>query len=253
MSTSMSVGFRLLIVMAMAGSALLSAPLSFSDDFSGPALDPAWNIKPGTGTYSLSANPGNLRMQVTGSTHPSGDNPSVWLYREFSGAEWTLDTFVDYTMGSGNGRQITTRVIFGDILDKGFNEINWYRTKDNLGGGGEGNVPTVYIDGGAHVAGSVIGLSPSDSYYFRVTRSGQHVELLHSQDGSSYTLALQHDYVTPLGNDQLVFLSVSSFASGQLAYGDFDYINVEGVPEPGTFGLLAAGLLSVIAFRKRRG
>lgn len=242
------------VSLLLAATASYAGSTSFVDEFDTGSLDPAWAVQSGNGVISLAANPGFLRYQTTSSTHPTGDGTALWLYRSFSGSDWTFDTRVDYTMGSGNGRQIFTRILFGDLSGKGVNEVFWFRTKDDLGGAvpPEGLISTAFIDGGVTTAGAPFGVNQLDEYFVRIVRTGQLVDLLFSNDGISYNLVTQRLFATPLGGEQLLFLSGATFASGQLAYGDFDYVRVAGIPEPGTLGLLSIGVLGAAILRRRR-
>ena len=115
--------------------AVLAGAQPFHDDFTDTTLDPAWMIQPGIGTYSLTQHPGFLRYNLAGSTHPAGDAVALWVFRPFSGTDWTLETRVSYSLPFGNGRQFFLRIPLGDLSQRGVTEVVWFRTSDQAGGG----------------------------------------------------------------------------------------------------------------------
>jgi hypothetical protein len=150
---------------------------------------------------------------------------------------------MDYAFGSGNGRQQFTRIFFGDSQASATSQIVWFRTKDDAGGGpptGEDVASTLDggIDGPSH---SALPLLP-DTHYLRVIRSGQDLSLLRSADGVIWDAFLSHTFATPLGNEQFLQFSGAQFAGGQQGIADYDFVSLQGVPEPGSLSLIVTGL-----------
>src|SRR5262245_11198469 len=86
---------------------------SFRDDFDGLDLNPAWQLHDGSGQISLTANPGFLRYQLGApsfNSNATDDNANLWVFRQFSGDSWTLETKVTYSLPlTQNGRQMLLR------------------------------------------------------------------------------------------------------------------------------------------------
>lgn len=200
-------------------------PTSFHDDFSGSSLSAEWLINPGIGTYSLTAHPGFLRYALTTSTHNLPESSILWVYRPFSGTQWTLETRVTYALPFGNGRQFYFRVPLGSISQMRINEALVYRTSDQAGGGpAEGQIYTVFYEGGVAYAAGPFPTNPADTYSFRIERQGQTVRILMSPDGATWTELAERTYATALGATQHVMISSGNFAGS--GYADHDYVSL---------------------------
>lgn len=213
-------------------AAYASGQTAFRDDFSASTLDPAWSVRPSpppysAGQYSLTENPGYLRYRLTGTTHPGGDEPSLWIYRQFEGSYWRLDFKINYYTTPGLGRGFNVYVFFGGLEQKqpGGKGVQWGRGRDD--GYGRSFVRASYGDGGT---GYTVELNAydyvADTYFVRVTRLGQDVSMEISPDGVNYTPLFEHAFVNALGFTQTILLSSSSFGSGNNMYADHDYFEV---------------------------
>jgi hypothetical protein len=235
---------KVLCILVVMTAPAFADPMEFFDDFGSPTLDPAWTVTAGQGSYSLSDRPGYLRYQLTGSTHPNGDAPALKIFRPFDGTDWTFDMKMDYTFGSGNGRQQFTRIFFGDSQASATSQITWFRTKDDAGGGpltGEdvAGILDGGVDGPSH---SALPLLP-DTHYLRVIRSGQDLSLLRSADGVVWDAFLSHTFAAPLGIDQILQFSGAQFAGGQQGIADYDFVRLQAVPEPSSLALVVTVLV----------
>lgn len=243
---------RRLLMFLLAGALLAgAAPLSFLDDFNNPALDPAWSTTPGQGTYSLTDRPGYLRYAVTGSTHPNG--PALTIFRPFDGTDWLLEAEVDYTFGPGNGRQQWLNIYFNNTIAGATSNLTWARSRDDFGGGPvSGEDFATGLDGG--IDGPYIHEVPlsQGTYWVRIQREGQTLNVYRSIDQFNWDNFLSYTYTTPLGNQQVIALFGYSFAGGQQAIADYNYIQLQGVPEPGTVGMACLGLGALLLARRWR-
>jgi hypothetical protein len=204
-------------------------PTSFLDDFSGSTLGPDYSIRPGIGDFSLSENPGFLRYKLAGSTSPNYDNTALWVYRQFSGNDWTFETKVTYSLPFGNGRQLIIRLAFGGLEQRGVNEVQFIRTRDI---GDTGELDASFTEGG--VGNGVVLQKPpnaADTYVVRIIRRIQDVSIQLSPDGTSFTTVGQRTYSTPLGNLQTVLFSGANFAG--TGFADYDYVSVNGSSQVG--------------------
>jgi hypothetical protein len=231
------------------------APISFYDGFDNPVLDPAWSVAAGPGAISLTARPGYLQYSLTSSTHPN--TPPLRLSRPFDGTDWLFEMEVDYTFGSGNGRQQFARIFFGSDPLTATSQILWFRTKDDFGGGSAtGEVIAGGSDGGTGLTQSIAAPYASDTHFVRIQRAGQDLTVFRSPDGIIWQAFLAYTFTDPLGNEQVLQLTGLQFAGGQLGTAEYNYVSLQaaGVPEPGTFGCLLAGLgvvTAVSAVRRR--
>lgn len=131
------------LILSLALAAPGPARAQFIDDFSGPGLDPAWQVVAYTGPFprahgftspandfSVTANPGHLRYVLQPMTHADGfflgypttagyhscctHDPGLELHRTFSGDQWALEAKGSVFLPFTNGRAFELRVYFGD-------------------------------------------------------------------------------------------------------------------------------------------
>ena len=212
-------------------------PTSFIDHFSATSLDPAWTVQSGQGSHSLTANTGFLRYYLGGSTHPAGDAGALKIYRPFSGVNWSLEMRASFYLPYGNGRQFFFRVPLGDLSQSRVNEVQWFRTSDQAGGGpAQGEYVAVIFENGIPYHVAVPGY-PVDTYVVRIQRSGQDVRVQVSPDGATWTTLLMRTFTVPLGNTQHVMLTSANFAG--TGYADYDYVTLTPLREVSCSGFEA--------------
>lgn len=174
-------------------SVLEGVPDEFFDPFDLTTLDPAWRVRPGVGSFSLTENPGHLRYRVAdhdsqGFTDNTNQPLSLLLSRPFRGENWVFETKVTYTVPYGNGRQLITWITFGTPRARDTNAVRFWRTKDT----GGGHLIVDFIDNGVYQQALKTDLlGPNDvvtsTHFFRITRSGRSFTVEMSSDGLSYT------------------------------------------------------------------
>lgn len=232
------------VVLGLAVLALAAnAQNSFTDEFSSSTLDAAWQLHAGTGQYSLTARPGYLRYSFAGTTNPY-DEPALWVYRPFTGDNWVLDSRVQYTMPSGQGRQQIIRLLFGGLEARGVNEVRWVRTHDLDGGFIQG----IYNDGGVG-DGVLASLYADDTYFFRIERHGQSVSISRSHDGVSYDTILSRVFSTPLPTNQILSISGANFNANDTGSADYDYFRLNPVPELTSVSAVGIGIVALAIYR----
>lgn len=222
--------------------------LSFEEDFSTPTLDPAWEVVPNLGSYSLTDNPGYLRYSFTGSRAYSGGwmqnyqqsgywRPSLTLLRQFDGENWVLTTKADYNLhahnsGSSTGAQRQTLwMALGEdtndyiFLDRG---IDWWYGHDSL-------LRVQLVSNGVSVAyfqGELVPIGSDgwgrDTYWYEITRNGEEISVRYSNDGITYTTAFTASLSEPVAATQRAIIDMSLWNSVG-SYTDWDYINVEPI------------------------
>lgn len=231
-------------IVAFATMALgANAQTTFADEFSSSTLDPAWQLHAGTGQYSLTDHPGYLRYSFAGATNPY-DTPALWVYRPFTGDNWVLDSRVQYTMPSGQGRQQIIRLLFGGLEARGVNEVRWVRTHDL----GSGFIQGIYNDGGVG-DGVLASLYGNDTYFFRIERHGQSVAISRSHDGVSYDTILSRVFSTPLPTNQILSISGANFNAIDTGSADYDYFRLSPVPEPTSISAIGIGIAALAVYR----
>ena len=211
-------------------------PATFSDEFSGPTLDPAWIPLNGCGSFSLVTS-GYLRNSIAGC---SSTIVGAELRRQFTGSRWTLDTKVTYSMPPSLGESVNLRISFSPVPGNTF--VTWGRHRDD--GYGVNHVGLYLSDSDSPLPGSNgFGQGPppcpAETCYLRITRSEQQITVRLSTDGVNYATLADATYSTPLGNLQTLQLSGASFMYTN-AYGDYDYIRVSPLCDPPAIDNLVA-------------
>src|SRR4051812_19025270 len=97
MTFNMRCGKRMILTAVFLCLFTLEARADFSDDFSGPTLNPQWQVKSALGTTSF-AN-GNLRFTLEGRASEWGGGgwaESSILSMPFQGKNWQVEAKVNY-------------------------------------------------------------------------------------------------------------------------------------------------------------
>lgn len=218
---------------------LIALASGFWEDFSTPALDPAWQVLPGLGTYSLTDRPGYLRYYLMGPrAHPNawmgigesgGWSPSLTLIRPFEGDTWTLKAKATYNLRwYGTGAQYQELLIAWDTQ-------NWVRIMRGTDQWYGTNTLNAYL-----VSNGVWGIfdiemkAPDDivvedwlryTYWFEVVREGQNIKVRCSYDGTDYFTAFSGSSVVPVTPTQKVIITANVWTTAG-SYVDWDYIYV---------------------------
>jgi hypothetical protein len=247
---------------------VIAANLIFSDDFSGSALDPSWQVLPGKGSFSLVA--GNLRYSNEGLSSPSGTWPaSLVLALPFIGTNWEIDIKAKYSLdwalsGSYTGPAVLNHVnssgaqrdyamvsfdavAAGDrsALD-GSNYAQFQRGVDAWYGENSfmasyGSVST-YLPLNPANAGIVDNIADGD-YWLQFIRNEGNLSLKYSYDGVNYLSAVSASLANPASSyNELLLTGNTFFTVGSFA--DYDYVHISNtVPEPDPWCLLGTGLV----------
>ncbi len=221
-------------------------PEEFYDPFDSSTLDPAWQVlvlPPGVGSYSLTENPGYLRVR------DGGSGGCITLVRPFSGDNWTFETKAKYYLGPwGGGRALWMFITFGTPSPFSPFEapdfVEFDRHVDRWGGGQAGEVRQFFYENGVANPQSGYQIPPngSDTYVLRVRRDGRTLTYELSDDGtnvrfsSSFTYGPQVDSVP-----QYLFIGTSSYMNYD-SYADYDYVRLtKGTTPPNQPPIANAG------------
>jgi len=222
----------------------VQAETSFDESFDGPALDAAWTILNGPGSYDLKANPGNLRLHLVGprthgegwmdrTLHP-GWTPGMCIYREFEGTNWTMNAKGHYHIRvPGTGAQRAKIVIaWSDtehlVIEK--HSDAWYGPPLLMATLFEGELGRVFVANEDMQADddSVVNGWTDYAYVYQIVREGQTVIVNYSSDGGqTFEEALRGTYTVELGNKQKVVFSSTVWTTAG-SYVDWDFVNVRG-------------------------
>jgi len=236
----------------------------FTDDFSAPALDPAWTVVPGAryyntsyglpvNDYSLTANPGSLRYTLNPMSHQYGFlngyqaapppqlnavygyDPGLEIYRPISGNAWVVEAKVTYYLPCTNGREFNIFVHFGPG-STGTTAAGWGRGRDSdcVSWGGNWLSARVVHQPGTTAGdltyeGSTHSLPIGDpdfsTYYLRLTRAGGLLTWSFSVDNVIWSVLFTKDFGTALdGLDQRVTFAGHSWFNTGGSYADWDYV-----------------------------
>jgi hypothetical protein len=256
----------LLTILVIAGAQLAGAANIFSDEFSGAALNPAWQVSPGQGSYGVSG--GSLRYVNQGPLSSPGGwgTTSLALAVPFSGTHWQLDTKATYNLiwlnrsGASSGAQRALFMVSFDpassyddyaAFDRGVDA--WYNA--NFLSAYHSNPPaSTVVNGLVNPSDSVIvNNTANGTYWYRMIRDGGTLELQYSYDGLTYTSAFKSNLSDPTNPFNKVIISGNTWESVG-SYTDYDYVRIEGqaVPEPGTALPLALLLGAALVARLRK-
>lgn len=258
----------LVSMLVVPGSAVAQQEVitAFSEEFSGPTLDPAWEVVefPGPRShgyplpanhFSLAAAPGFLRYYVDPMTYPEGFlsgfitpppdrwgyryDPGLELRRTFGGDQWTLETKVQYYMPFSNYRAFELRVYFGDG-GPGTVYLNIQRVRDGPWPSGTPEAAPVFVNLVRMIAPhntpprdrdvlETASLPPTsaDLYYYRIQRAGGVLSAQWSADGMTWTTLFERDMGPELDElAQRVVVVGGSWFTPANSYADYDYIRL---------------------------
>jgi len=195
-------------------------------------------------SYSLTDNAGHLRYRLHAMTHPDGfindytttvrrhsccnHDFGLELQRPIAGDRWTFETHVRYFTPFANGRQLETRLYFGDG-DPGTFFVVLYRDRDVSRNRleirlVEKNGPDLWDR--AELERVV--LTPMDELYFQVERDRGVLSTSWSTDGVNWTPAFAHDLGSALdGLAQTLVLAGASWFVPAGSFADYDYVSLQ--------------------------
>lgn len=241
---------------AMAGSII------FSDDFTGPSLDPAWQVQPGQGSYSLVG--GNLRYYNQGPRSGPGGwfTTSLTLALPFTGTHWEIDTKATYnlywlnSLGNSSGAQRPQVMLSFDSVSPYNDYADFDRGVDAYYG--DNHLSAWYINQQGQT--SALGLlNPADAaiinniadgtYWYRIVRDGGTLTMAYSYDGVNYNTAFSAPLANPSSSYNQLLLSATTWETVG-SFTDYDYVTISSaVPEPGSLILFGSALLTLAFLR----
>jgi hypothetical protein len=239
-----------------AGRAL--AATVFSDDFSGATLDPAWQVQPGLGTYSLVG--GQLRYYGVGASAPYGwGSPSLALALPFTGTDWEIDIkatynlyWLDSTGNSSGGQWGKIMVSFDPVSEyNDYSDISrridaWSGINELSASYGSTSAPGLLNPADATIQNNIA----DGTYWYQIIRAGGLLTINISHDGANYQPALSVSLSNPSGSYNELLLSGATYTTVG-SYTDYDYVSITAAPEPGTWGIAVVGLLGLNWFGRR--
>ena len=272
MRTAVSKVLSLLLVVAVLGLILVPAearsapPPGFSDDFSSPTLDSAWQVYEYTGSrvygftgpanhYSMTDSSGRLRYYLDPMTHPDGflngyqrtyrvhssydHDPGLEISRQFSGDHWLFETKGEFYLPYTNGRYFSPRVYLGDggegTYVVGFSvgrDVNWRGMYAYLGHKATADFSSLSYPEQIAIEDSQSG-PDTITYYFQIERAGGLLTTRWSRDGVNWTSAFTHDLGAAIaGLDQRATLAGLSWFNPANSYVDYDYVRVTPTNTP---------------------
>ncbi len=257
----------------------------FSDNFSGPTLNPAWQVLPGQGSYSVG---GGLQYYNDGpeASTTGWYNAALTLALPFSGTNWEIDTEATYSLQwCPTGQTYTGPAVptpsctsgaqgpevlvafnpgvpisgFGGPDYAGTDYALFQRDIDAYYG-----ADYLYASYGAASNGNL--LNPTDTgitnniadgtYWLQIIRNGGTLTMNYSYDGTNYLTALSTTLSDPSSSYNELLLGGITYSTAG-SYTDYHFVDIESTttPEPGTFVPLSIGVVCVCLgwlWRKRR-
>lgn len=252
------------------------------DDFNSTTLNSGWTWSDpdNDDTHSLSDRAGYLRIKLasgsedswTGSTWATARNSAPFLLTTTANypTNFVVETKVD--AATVNGGVMPNKFVAGIVLYDTANETTTFSgtyhgydmgfgllRDDNQTDLGRTTIVAQACDGNTHGAGT---LDLTKAYYLRMVRDSAAATWTCSyrQDGKdTWTqVAAVNDWELPgygIGGTAEIGFYAKTWIGGTATPGaDLDYFSVTAVPEPGTFALVATGLMGLLAYawRKRR-
>lgn len=273
----MSRFFANALLLTLAGTNSAVATVIYSDNFSGPTLNPAWQVLSGQGTYAMV---GDLRYSNQGPQSSPGGwaTTSMSLSLPFTGTNWQADVTATYSLqwgssgnytgpsvpspGNSSGAQAPQVIMSFDPITEGNrtglsgpgNYADFYRGVDAFYGSnvmeafyGATTVPGLINPADLMINNNVAG----GTYFYRFGRNGGTLTMLYSYDGLNYFTALTTALSNPLSNFNQLLLSATTFSSAG-SFTDFTNVTITDttIPEPGAFTLIASALLVLPLLRR---
>lgn len=211
-------------------------PEEFSDAFDSSALDPSWTVESGNGGYSLSENPGHLRIRVA---EESGSKPRVLLTRRIRGEHWSLEVKVAHFTGtSGGSRSFVFGVIFGTAPlvdafskpDRTPQAVYVYRSRDDWNGCCPGETRQQFVERSRMASYSSLPPNAADAYFWRIKRNGRTITIERSDDGINFVLVNAHTFGSQIdGVIQYLGIGCETYANRDM-HADYDYVRLSKTP-----------------------
>ncbi|MBZ5578211.1 MAG: hypothetical protein LAP40_16740 [Acidobacteriia bacterium] len=273
-------GALLLAVAALPGANQAHADVLFSDDFTASTLNPAWQVLPGQGSYSVGG--GDLRYYNQGPVAATTGwfNPALTLSLQFTGTDWEFDTKAAYHLDWLSSGSYTGPSTPNTSNSSGAQAPEVLVAFDSASQTSSQQAGTDYaaferdIDAyyGSNILSASYGaaydpnlLNPADSninnniadgtYWLQIIRSGGTLAMNYSYDGTTYMNAFTTTLANPTGTYNDLLLGGVTYSTAG-SYTDYSYVTIttpSGVPEPGglvPFGLCLAGIAMGCVRRK---
>lgn len=255
------------IAAASANSAF--ADTIFSDNFTETALDPAWQVLPGNGSYAVGG--GQLRYYNDGplASTTGWSTAALTLALPFSGTNWEIDTKATYNLkyldsfGGSSGAQgpevlvkfnpSATTSSYGGPNYAGTDYTVIERDIDAC----TGCTPANYLSASYGAVYNNNLLNPADAgtpppnnigdgaYWYKIIRDGGALTIDYSYDGTSYATAFTAVLADPSSSyNELLLGGITWETAG--SYTDWNYVNITApAPEPGTLVLFSIALSAI--------
>jgi hypothetical protein len=242
---------------------LAQVALPFTDDFTASTLNPAWQVLPGNGSYSVGG--GQLTYYNDGSEASTTGwyNPARTLALPFTGTNWEIDIKATYNLfyyfgGIGGGPCSQTDLVCnsaGAQAPKVVVSFNPGTVTSSYGGpnyaGSDYAVIERDIDAGYCTAALVCAytlsasygnvgnsnlLNPADistgssnladgTYWYQIIRNGGTLTIKYSYDGVSYATAFSTPLANPSGTyNQLLLGGLTYLSDG--SYTNYHYVHI---------------------------
>jgi YVTN family beta-propeller protein len=212
-------------------------PDEFSDTFDSSTLDPSWTVASGKDGYSLSDNPGHLRIR---GAEESGSKPRVLLTRRIRGEHWSLEVKVAHFTGtSGGSRTFAFGVIFGTVpLPGAFSKpdsrtphaVYVYRSRDDWNDCCPGETRQQFVERGRTASYSSLPPNAADAYFWLIKRNGRTITIERSDDGMNFNLVGAHTFGPQIdGVIQYLGISCDTYANKYM-HADYDYVRLNKMP-----------------------
>lgn len=216
-----------------------SSGANFSDEFTGPALDPAWVVRPGQGSYSFVS--GNLRFFNEGplSSPWTWMTTSMVLAHPFTGTQWEFEAKVRYnlvylnSLGNSAGAQASLLIFHigagASAVDVTINRgvDAWYGNNTLLTSLCSVSLCSPIVPMLNPADAAVVGNVADGTYWFRIARDGGTITVRYSFDGATWQTAFSAPLPNP--SEQLNELLISGQTWETVgSFADFDYIRAIG-------------------------
>ncbi|MGH9664069.1 MAG: hypothetical protein ACRD9L_06580, partial [Bryobacteraceae bacterium] len=260
----LAISLPLMLALALGAGNVLAETVIFSDDFTGPNLNAAWQVLPGNGSYSLAG--GQLRYFNDGPQASTTGwlSPALTLALPFTGTNWEIQTKATYSLqwldSSGNssgaqGQEVLVK-FNPSVTTSSFGGPNYAGTDYTVI---ERDIDAYY---GANYLSASYGavyngnlLNPADAtvtnniadgtYWYDIIRDGGALTIKYSNDGVNYANAFSTTLSNPSSSYNELLLGGNTWATVG-SHADYDYVHITGaVPEPSGFVPLALCFVAV--------